>query len=518
MFDNQKIKRDKERELLTLVLSLSRKERMYLEKTIARGRTTKYMKLFQWILKKGNYKRTEYLIQQGITDPKKQEKSLNNLRNVETNLFEHLYKTIRGSAEKSILAKLSNLIAEADTLKRRGQYLLALDRLDLAEKEAKQHQKLFILVEIIPLKADVILYLKKEDRQNAIETHYRHLHHTLQQLQEEANFRHQNVRWVLTSQTIKSTVEIDQNHIQELEQLIEHDFPTDGTFYAKYYFYSLQAIYKKIHHDAIGACNLQEQVVELWEQSTYKHIKAHNPQRYITQLSNLATFAIGNQQYELAQNSIQKIEALEIEDADGQAEQEQAVLYTQQTLYMNTKDFEKAYQLVPMIEEALKKHSHQINPSRKYSFCFHNLIVCFFLGKYNEAHYWLSKTQYTIDPKKYEPRKDAQQFLHILQLAIFYHNNSIEFANSAIRRIERKDVLDPIIKRFSSFERFFFDFVKALHRDLLLPKADQQMIALFTDFAKKLQAFSNKNAFGYEVVQAWVQQTLSKVTLQPSLD
>lgn len=508
MIDNQKTRRDKEGELLTLILSLSRKEHKYLEKTIAKGKETKYIKLFQWILKTGNYKRSEYLKYQGIITPEQQDKALNNLRNVETNLFEQIYKTIRVAADKSILTKLSNLIAEADTLKRRGHYLLALDRLQLAEKEAKQYQKFFVLVEIIPLKAEVILYLKKEDRQAAIEEQYLHLHHIIHILQEEANFKHQNVRWVLLSQTIKNRDEIEEAYTQAFNTLVTQGFPEDGTFYAQYYFYSVQAIYNKVHHQPADACRFQQKVLELWEQPAYKHIRERNLQRYITQLNNLATFAIGNKEYSLAQANIDKIKALTIEDTDGQAEKEQATLYIQQTLYMNTENFEQAYQLIPTIKQALIEHNHQINPSRQYTFSFHNLIVCFLLKKYDEAHFWLSKTQYVIDLKKYEARKDVQQFLHILQLAIFYHNNSVEFANSVIRRIERKDVTDPIIKRFSAFECLFFDFTKQLHKDLLLPKQEQQPIALFKAFEQTLKAFPNKNAFGYELVEAWIQQVL----------
>ena len=125
--------------------------------------------------------------------------------------------------------------------------------------------------------------------------------------------------------------------------------------------------------------------------------------------------AISDQQYHLAQATIQKIKALKVNDADSASEQCQNICYGQQMLYLNTGDFQKAHALIPQIKQALDIHSEQINPSRKYSLGYNCLITCFILSKYDEAHQWLIELQHIRHLKKYEPRKDVQQFLQILQ-------------------------------------------------------------------------------------------------------
>jgi len=493
-------KKNSEQDLLTLVQSLSRKERTSLKEDFSKKKGAKYLQLLDWILKRGNYSREEYLKSSKIT--------LNHLRGYEKSLIDLICKMLRTKhREKSILTTLSDMIAEADILKRRGHYNLALKKLNEAATQAKKYDKLFILVEIIPLKSEVLLYLRQKNRQTEVEENYAQLHEVIQNLQQEATFRHHNVHWVLLSQTVKQLHEIPKTSLQSFDALVAKGFPQKGTFYAQYYFHSMQAIHAKIHRNTTAARAFQEQVVQLWEESAYEKIKNHNIKRYITQLANLINYAIADQKYDLAQDTINKIKQLKINDADGESEQRQDVLYGQQMLYMNSGNFPKAHELIPEIDTAIQEHSAQINPSRKYSFNYNNLITCFILGKYNEAHHWLAELQSVINLKKYEPRKDAQQFLRVLQLAIFYHTNSIIFANSIIRSIERKDVPDPIIVGLSHFEEKLFRFVKSL---IKTPRNKQQTRAFFQEFKETLAKMPwNDHGFGYEIVKLWVEQNLN---------
>lgn len=515
-----------EEELLDLVLSLSRTERAYIKNFIARNKNAKYLNLLDWIVNKKNYSRTKYIKSLGIIDQKLQNEERKRLLSLEENLIQNIYKALRSvHASQSILTLLSNYMSEADILKTKGLYVLALERLESAEQLAEKYQKYSILVEILPLKAEVILLLRERQRREQIDAIYTNLRRVLLLLQQESLYRYQNINWVLLCQDTKHYKDLPLHANEQLDQLIAEGFPEQGTFYAQYYYHSMQALRGKVFRNFTEARIQQERVITIWDSPQYQAIKKHALKHYIVQLSNLINNAIGEKNYDIAHNALERIGALTPKSLDSEAEQKQDELYGQQMLYLNLEKFKEAYALVAKSETILDKYDTQINPSRKRSIYYNNVLASFLMGAYVKADQWLKRTQTLCH--KYKLREDIQHFLHLLRLVIYYSMNSPHFTPSVIetleqhsnssltkedsdnlvKKIERLDVKKPIKPQMTTFENILFIFLKKLLK--AAPGKGQQV--LFEQFNDEMNALLPKErTFGFGEIQYWVQQNLKK--------
>ncbi len=407
---------------------------------------------------------------------------------------------------KSHVKKVNQYISEAEMLRNKGLYHNCIERLKRVKKIAYAHHKYALIIETIPKEVDVILLLKKSekiDRKSKVEKAYEEMRDALRITTQEATYRKLNVSLFLEFQEHRNSNLIPASIKKDYSSLINQGFPENGSFYAQYYFYSIQAIWARLHQKTKEAYHYQKKVVVLWQQN--KLIKDNNIQSYLTQLDNLCNYATEDKNFEAAQEVIDLLSTVVPQNEDEEAEKVQVSLFREQYLLINQNKFEAVTRLIPRIDHLFQTHLNKVTPSRYYSLCYNTLICFLLLAEYDEAQHWLEKLFRFLDDNK-ESRQDLEPFIYILQFMIVYSQDSDEFTQSMFRKLNRRKELKD---RMKDFEKRLLKFFREALNTIASPKAHQQLLQELLSDLNNYTAIEKKQT-GYEETVEWVKMLLNK--------
>lgn len=492
------------RRLLELYNSLTKSEKQAI--TVERNKkkaTPNYLVLYDWLENelKGNIEAYDRAVFRASKDSKWDGRAV---ETAEGNLYDKILEVLSFKhLEKKSTTLINQYLAESEILKSKGLYEGSLERLKKAEKITYTHHKHALLTEIIPKKIDVILLTNHAKRKGQIRQLSDQLKEAASIVQQEAEYRNLNVNLVVQFQESRDPEKIEIFLKERYFSIINRGFPTQGSFYSQYYFYSTQAIWCRLHRNYPKAYTHQKEVVKLWQNN--KTVREENTQLYITQLANLINYAVIGEIFDGAQQGIDWMKELKTRTKDEAAEKNQDLLFYQQYLLLNQHKFEAAQKLVPEIEALLarfsKKDYKRINPSRLYNFYYNTLVNLLICQDYSKAALWLKKLE-TL--KSYELRKDLQQLARILQLIINYGLQSNEFSHNMFRRLYKDQ---KFVQALSPFEQVIYTFFKKMinspefmeRKSKHLPKLRQELEAL---------SDGDKKVLGYIDVMLWIDSYL----------
>jgi hypothetical protein len=481
--------------LFDLIHSLTSNEKRHfrLHSSIQKNEKA-YLKLFDLLENAVNYNR-EQIIKQlkgSVTDK--------DLHVTENYLYKKLMESLRTFYTKnSIDTKINNLLLEANILKSKGFYKLEAEVLRKAEKLAIKYHKHTTLLAILPQKATTIITSNPKNLIKEVEQAYQEAYTLVHKIEQEIEYRHRNIQLVASFRkwrTLKNEPTI-QNIKESYSKTIAKGFPTEGSFYSQYYYYSIQAIYAHLHQEYLQAKKFQQEVVHIWDQ--FSLIRKANLQLYITQLANLINYAALSQEYDEALLIIQKLAALKTTTFDEEGEQFQNIYFYQQGIYLNTGKYAASRDLIPQIEAGLLKFEKKISTARKLNFYYNSTVTFFLIEDYQAAADWLN--QILNITRTNEHRKDIQRFARILQLAIYYKLSSTEVLEYMFRGVYRdKKLKDQMI----DFEKILLTYFKKLI--YIIPNSREERNT-FKELYLELDQLDtlNKKTLGYEEFYIWVQ-------------
>lgn len=512
-----------QKELFKLIKSLEKNEKQAISiEGKKKNNPPKYLILYSWLESWGgeveDYNREEVV--KAIAKKYKATWSLVTLQTAENTLYDKIIDALSYTQlGKSPITTINQQLSKADVLKNKGFYKRSLKVLTDALEEAYRHQKHSLIVEIIPRKIDVILLTEYEGRREQVERSYRKLREATNIIQEEANFRSLNVRLIIQYQESRKPSNIPAALKEDFFSLTEKNFPTNGSFFSQYYYYSTQAIWANLHKKPDQAAQYQKKVVDLWLQNDL--IRTNKGQLYLTQLANLANYTIAARNFKAAQEVIELLQNFSTKNPDEEAEKWQNLLFYQQYLLLNENKFEEARALVPDITRLLiaeevdtfrsmsrekrisKAPYKRVNPSRLYNFYYNTLITLLLCHQYEQANDWLVRLDLLC--KAVETRKDIQQVIRILQLIINYGLGSSQFSSAMFENLYKKK---DIVNNMSPYEAILLDFFKVMTRTEAKTERRDKHFQKLLDNLENLDD-QDKKVVGYEDVILWIKSILS---------
>jgi hypothetical protein len=481
-------------DLFNFIKSLESNEKRYfqLQASLQTGEKN-YLLLFDAMYEQDVYNK------EAIIEAFGDKKFVKNLHVTENYLFKRILESLRAfHCDSSINARIYNLLFDAEILEQRGFYKLTEEVLKRAEKLATKHQKSFILVEILFRKIALSATHNHKLLLEQLEDLYRQVHQVVQDLSQESMFTyvHYWFSLVFRKWRVPDDKKVQNQMFEHYTQVIEQGFPQNGTFYTKYYYYTIQSLYLQIARNYEAGTNIHQQIIELWE--AYPQMKKEKPSIYIARLANYINNCITCEKYDLAYRTISKMEELKVHSFDAKGELFQNIYFYKQFYYINVLDLKSAKKLIPEMEKGLSKYAAKISPGRMFSFYYNTTITYFLLEEYELAAEWLNKI---IDiTRTDELRKDIQRFARILQLVIYYQLSSNDVLEYMFRSVYRNKKLKEEMQEFEMI------VLKKIKKLLNYPKGSRNTLKLFKAFYEELKALKDREykETGFEEFFIWI--------------
>lgn len=480
-------------DLFALIKRLEKNEkRHFTQKTKFQKKESHYRKVFDLLLELEEYDQNEVLERLDDNTTKAQ------LLERERYLYSRIMLSLKEYHAKKYIIEINDLFLESAILYEKALYKIALKKLNKAEKLAKEYALSAKLLEILPFKGKVVMEIEKRELSNKIDQIYHEATQNLSNLNHETNCRYLNASFIALYRTEGARLTSESISIKYNNALKKGIAPA-SSFYAKYYYYSMQALYAKKNQKYEQASQHQEKVIQLWDK--HPKIKKENLQQYITQLANYIVYLGYTGNYDKVLLQINIMEAMNASNNDAKGELFQNIYFYKQQVYLSTQAYHKAYALIPEIKAGLKKYKNKINPSRLLSLYYNTALTLWFAKDYELANKWLIKIQKT-NARSSDIRSDIRQFASWVQLALFYELDSYEPLLNKIRAVNRHK------KQPNAFQKTVLKYFKILTE---LEDNTKNIRTAFTNFLSELEHLPEKDkaVLGYREYCIWIKQKVN---------
>lgn len=255
--------------------------------------------------------------------------------------------------------------------------------------------------------------------------------------------------------------------------------------------------------------------------SSYDYIKKHlmliegnstffkeEPNKYFAVLSNMIYVCTQLRKFKEIPFYLKKLKSIPQSFAGEMTEDLEIKLFStsysaELSVFIQTGMFEKALQLIPQIENGLKKYRGKINKVRAAYFYFNIAIVYFAVGNFSKALHWIN---YLLNDTSLDESMDIYCFAKILNLIIHLemgNNDLIPYAlKSTLRYLEKR-------KRIYRFESVFFNFIKKIQKAY----SDKDTLRSYTTLKDELSLLSKdpfeKTVYEYFDFISWAESKIS---------
>jgi hypothetical protein len=257
-------------------------------------------------------------------------------------------------------------------------------------------------------------------------------------------------------------------------------------------------------------------------QNSYLHIKKHlalieskkeifneEPNKYFAVLSNMIYLCTQLRKFPEVAFYLSRLKSIPQLMERGMTEDMEIKLFSsaysaELSLYIQTGEFEKALQIIPTIEEGMKKFT--INKVRASFFNFNIAIVYFATGNFSASLKWINKL---INDNAIDANNDIHCFSRIFNLIIHLEMGNNEVLpytlKSTFRYLDKR-------KRIYRFETVFLNFIN----QFLKANSGQQVKNTYQSLKEELQILTKdpfeKVVFEYFDFKVWSE---SKINSQP---
>lgn len=490
-----------------LIKSLSKPEKRYFKVFSSRhviGENNNYLILFDAIDKQEEYNEEKLL-------KKFKDKTFINRFSISKNrLYAAILKSLDAfHSNSSVEAQLQRQLHGVEILYHKSLYDQSLKQLHSARKVAEKYEKLTILADIAKwekriLEKDNYEELESDKALENILKSDRDLLQTLQSFNELWYVKSKIFTQLYQQGKVRNTAELN-----ELKAIIDaaagrmegKQTSTENTYMLNH----IQSAYQ-FSLGNYADCYLHiSNNLKLIDKKP--HLFSEEPNIYISVLTNaiyvgmrLGKWAEALKNVEKLRQLPKKLELQKNEDLDIR-------LFTlskstELTLYAQSGDFENGLELIPGIEEGLRKYDGKISSVRKAHFYFNIAVIHFGLERYHEALKWINKLLNNVEIDK---TRDIHCMAQILNLVIHLELGNKDLLPYALRSTQR--FLETRNKVYR-FESVMLDFVNEILKKRQ-SKADEQLYQMLIQSLQELRTDGFEHTvFEYFDFLAWAKSKL----------
>lgn len=418
-------------------------------------------------------------------------------------LMKMILKSLRSFNEgEKPIETISSMLLDADILKRKGLYASSLKLLEKAKATARHYELHYQIFEILNRQVSQSIDMLHQSPSKDINALFEEIETLTQTVQTETEMRvlANKLLWVITSMPLKqpSTVAL----IKEIEQKLEQkNINEDDSFFARIYYFQANGFINYVKGEFVLANTFLLKILELWKH--YPHIRDSNRVLYKAHIYNYLVNCNRLGYYQEFEQWLNKLSTVDATNYDEEANNFINRYKIQQLYLLNTRQFEKALELVSIIEVGLQRYKPKITKSSEMTFRFNVFITLFINEKFVEALDWLDTM--TLD-NKFKGKADVLALVRIMQLVVHHDLGHARFLenmhNTVYRRLKKE-------KQLHEFERTILNSIRQLEQ-----AKNNKLLKMqaYTELHEKLEAIGEKygynNITGLEEITCWAKSKL----------
>ncbi|MEZ4886995.1 MAG: hypothetical protein R3E32_19855 [Chitinophagales bacterium] len=488
--------------LFELVKSLTPAEKRYFKVFAQRhvkGEENNYVLLFNAIDKQDVYDEAQLLKKMRV------QLLVRHFSSEKNYLYKLILKAMNAyDLDKSVDAKIQELIGFTTFFRKKRLYQQALKQLDKAKKLAVKYERYFYLVNILHIETTIINYSHELRNQKRLKINQIEMEAAFEKAQLYDEYKHlfDEVFWKNNKGMYATNQEQKTYFEQKLQSpLLQNPCPLSDFRTQKLYYQILQICYVQTHQ-AQNGYDCAQKIVDLYESQT--HFMTNEMDNYISMLGNtiVSCYQLGN--LEAMYQVIQKLRAVPAQTFN----QEVAVFetsYNAEIAYYNQKkDYKKIEELLIGIEQKLNRYGSRIKQPSLMVWYYNMASLYFALTYYDKSLDWLNRF---FDLYISGVREDTYNKAIFLNLFLHWELGNHRLLESLLRSasnylLQKKNVY--------SFEKQFLSFFKKL---LNLPiEAKTERMALLQSLNSDLQQIEGKvekRFLNSTVILTWLEKQLT---------
>ena len=416
---------------------------------------------------------------------------------IKVQLTKLILKSLRAFHEsKSPATQILSLIAEAEILRTKGLYSLALKYLEKAKTIAEHYELHFYIFEILNQMAFIQIGMFGSGTAERMNELNKAMHSLKIKAFREIGIKALAYKSAITlfSKSFKHPSTIDAVKEMEADDLLAQ-INNDDSFYAKSYFFHAKSQLCRIKGDHQTASQHHKKILEIWDK--HPHIRDANPRLYKVYIANYLNGLHLLENYKYYDEWLTKFESFSDTNFDEEAGSFKDFYHITLLYLLNTQQLERALKLVPKIEEGLEKYKSKINKARETTLRYNTFLVCFFNEKFSIALDCLEAMDLGA---KLDAKADSRALARIMRVIVHYelgHNRILDDLRTSVYRKLKKQ------EQLHLFERTILDHIRLIEQ--VVSKNAKR--ALFEDLVVKLngirEAKGMNNVIGLEEILCW---------------
>jgi len=392
------------------------------------GKMNNYVVLFDIIDKLDKYDEKRLL-----ANLKKKQLS-HNLSMCKTQLYNLILRSMRNYYdEKSLNRILTNSLWDVNFLYEKGLINKCNKILKKIKSLAQSYEKPFYLLEALKFERKIERDLRKKTTKSEIDSKNKIEQKVISHLSLDQKLRNLND---IVYRIIKADFHYQTKNKKQLLSEVETQVSTIQqeeckTFRSQLLYNSIKSNLCQLKSDVEGAFKHLENQFIIYEAN--KQLIEGSESTYIKFLNNYLNVCAINGKFDKFPILLETIHNTKIPSKDEEVIKFANTYYLEQLYYLNTNQFEKAKKMIPILEEGIKKHSRNINNSRKQTISYNIVILYFIYEEYGNATTWISNV---IQMSK-DSRKDLQNAIKVLELICQYELENFELLYYLLRNTKR---------------------------------------------------------------------------------
>ena len=440
-------------QLLSLINSLSKSEKRYFKINSSLIKTNKtLLKLFNLIEKNKNCSVSEISEKLNISNK-------SNLAVIESRLQTLILKHLRGfHSNGSQSIELNNLITEIEILYNKRLFKNCGKLILKAKKIASKHDHHLALLSILKwesyIEKEQGKYLKQsQDKLKEIVEKEEFIINSYKRLTE---FKHHTFNLLLFSKN-KIIAQLNKE-LKDYDKLIDShffDIKPNFSFDEKLYSLNFKGMYYMSKANFKECLHQYLILIDLIESSDRKNILKSN--EYFLGLNNLLLLQVMNKKFDDSNETLKKIYT----QFEGLPTYK-ALLFNvtrcyEIGIYCEIGEAKKGLELIPEIENGLKKYDSETNEINKLLFYLNIAIIYFFNKKYSKSIYWLNIFLNDYSIKKNDVTSNIYYYGHIINMVIQFEAKNYDpidyLYNECINNLKK-------IRKINKFDKIILSFIK----------------------------------------------------------
>lgn len=406
-------------DLFKLIKAMSKSEKRYfsLDAQKSGKKASRYLDLFRHLNDQDDWDET-----------KLKKKFPKNLSSDKAYLYDAILRSMRDyRSPKSKAAQIKEKIQDSRYLFERGLYKQCDLRLQEAQVLAEELGDELMILEVTREKLLTIKSNKEKNFVKYVEDLLVRKTNALENVNQF--FKYSDAYYNMLIKVTKnfSSPPHEREHI-DLPDFFTEEQEEDKSTRTQHRFYQVNALYHQLQGNKEQVLKFFEETVAWWDE--HPVLKNEEYYRYIVDVSSLIYSYIENKRYKEAEECLEELAQNMPQNLHEERLWRKNLHLNQLVLMLNLKNYDKARELLPEIEESIIKYGLTENAA-----LLGNIGILYFLvGQYEKSHKWLSRINSSTNTAL---RFDVQILGRILSIVCLIELENEERLDSEFRSLTR---------------------------------------------------------------------------------